>query len=70
MEMLHKICWSYFVATLSLKLFLPVIELEARSPVGGAKQSLDSAGKVNKQIAHEEKPEQAHRKERRTCVNS
>lgn len=37
-------------------MFLPVIELEARSPVRGAEQSLNSTGQVNKQIAHEEKP--------------
>lgn len=38
-----------------------MIELEARSPVGGSQESLDGAGEVNEQIAHEEKPEQTHR---------
>lgn len=46
----------------SWKLLLPVIELEARPPVGGTEQSLNSTGQVNKQIAHEEKPEQKHRR--------
>lgn len=41
-----------------------MIELEARSPVGGTEQSLNSTGEVNKQIAHEEKPEQTHRQRR------
>lgn len=40
-------------------MLLPVIELKARSPIGGAEQSLDSTGQVDKQIAHEEKPEKA-----------
>lgn len=39
----------------------PVVEFKARSPVGGSQKSLDSAGQVHKQIAHEEKPEEAHR---------
>lgn len=38
-------------------MLLPVIELKARSPIGGAEQSLNSTGQVDKQIAHEEKPE-------------
>lgn len=38
-------------------MLLPVIELKARSPIGGAEQSLNGTGQVDKQIAHEEKPE-------------
>lgn len=49
-----------FVAEFSRGLFLPVIELESRPPVGGTKQGLNSTGKVNKQIAHEEEPEQTN----------
>lgn len=41
-----------------------MIELEARSPVGGSQESLDSTGEVNEQVAHEEKPEQTHRQEK------
>lgn len=37
---------------------LPVVELEARPPVGGTKQRLNSTGQVDKQVAHEEEPEQ------------
>lgn len=39
-----------------------MIELEARSPVGGAEQSLNSTGQIDEQIAHEEKPEQTAEK--------
>lgn len=41
-----------------------MIELEARSPVGGSQESLDGTGEVNEQVAHEEKPEQTHRQEK------
>lgn len=34
----------------------PVVELEAWSPVGRPQQSLDGAGQVDKQVAHEEEP--------------
>lgn len=41
-----------------------MVELEARSPVGGTEQRLNSTGQVDKQIAHEEKPVQTHRQRR------
>lgn len=53
-----------FGAEFSSSLGSPVIEFEARSPVGGSQESLDGTGEVNKQIAHEEKPEQTHRQEK------
>lgn len=40
----------------------PVVEFKARSPVRGSQKSLDSAGQVHKQIAHEEKPVQTRRR--------
>lgn len=45
---------------LSLVYISPVVELETRSPVGGTEQSLNSTGQVDKQVAHEEEPEQTH----------
>ena len=36
--------------------FLPVVEAEARPPVGGAQQRLDGTGQVHKEVAHEEEP--------------
>ena len=36
---------------------LPVVELEAWTPVGCAQQSLYSTGQVDKHVAHEEEPE-------------
>lgn len=50
--------------------FLPVIELEARSPVGGSEQSLNSTGQVDKQIAHEEKSEQKRGRTAIKCAKS
>lgn len=50
------------MVTVSSWLFrLPVIELETRSPVGGTEQSLNSTGQVDKEIAHEEKPEHIYK---------
>lgn len=34
----------------------PVVELEARPPVGSPEQRLNGTGQVDKQVAHEEKP--------------
>lgn len=41
-----------------------MVEPEARPPVGGMKQSLNSTGQVNKEVAHEEEPEQRQRQRR------
>ena len=35
---------------------LPVVELEAWTPVGCAQQSLYSTGQIDKHVAHEEEP--------------
>lgn len=48
----------------------PVVELEARPPVGGAKQSLDSAGQVDKEVTHEEEPGERQDREGHGCGRS
>lgn len=35
-----------------------MVELETRPPVGGSKQRLNRTGQVDKEVAHEEEPEQ------------
>lgn len=47
---------------------LPVVELEARPPVGGAKQRLNSTGQVHEEVAHEEEPEQWQRRNSQRLV--
>lgn len=39
-----------------------MVELEARPPVGGAKQSLNRTGQVDEEVAHEEEPEERQRR--------
>lgn len=55
--LMGKMCECRIYSLVSIS---PVVELKTRSPVGGAEQSLNGTGQVDKQIAHEEEPEQTH----------
>lgn len=43
----------------------PVVELKARPPVWCPQQSLQGTGKIDKHVAHQEKPEERKREERK-----
>lgn len=45
------------------KVSLPVVELEARPPVGCPQQSLQSTSKIYKHVAHQEEPEEVKQME-------